>query len=432
MAAVPGFLIVVVDCLRADLLERPQAAWPAASALAERGVRFANAYTTCPTTTPAFTAMFTSRPPTSHGVRALRGAKLADAVPTFPEELARAGYATWASVTGPLLDNVGLLRGFGEIEYRDVPDRSVHSAWGERLLDRVRDAAAAEAPWLGVVHLWDVHTPRTYPPAFDSRRYGRTAYERSFAGIDPWLGRLVDVAGADTTILLTGDHGENTTLEPHSLRQQQVARRIRDRLPVEAWATRLVARGARSESKRLLRVAPRYFWNHNQTLFERDVRVPLVVAGPGIESGVRTTPVSHLDLAPTLLDLAELPAPPAGWAGVSLAPALRDTAEPPAHPIVMEVPTGAPSGVQTVSQAAIRDGSWKLVTTLEDARVADALYDLADDPNERRNRAADHPDVVERLKARLRELTTERTDADAMSEEDDAILAARLDELGYL
>jgi len=432
MAAVPGFLIVVVDCLRADLLARPQPAWPEASALTEQGVRFASAYTTCPTTTPAFTAMFTGRPPTSHGVRALRGAKLAESVPTFPDELERSGYVTWASVTGPLLDNVGLLRGFGDIEYRDVPDRSVHSAWGERLLDRVRDSAAAATPWLGVVHVWDVHTPRTYPPEFDSRRFGRTAYERSFAGIDPWLGRLFEAAGLDTTIVLTGDHGENTTLEPRSLRQQNVARRIRDRLPVERWATRMVARGARSESKRLLRLAPRYFWNHNQTLFERDVRVPLVVAGPGIEAGVRATPVSHLDLAPTLLDLAGLAAPAAGWRGVSLAPSLRGTDEPPAHPIVMEVPTGTPSGVATVSQAAIRDGSWKLVTTLEDAAVADALYDLVADPDERRNRAADHPDVVERLKARLREITTERTDADAMSEEDDAILAARLDELGYL
>jgi arylsulfatase A-like enzyme len=432
VSRVPGFLIVVVDCLRADLLAPPRDAWPAASAFAANGAHFSDAYTTCPTTTPAFTALFTGRPPTSHGVRALRGARLSEDVPTLAEELGRAGWRTWASLTGPLLENTGLTRGFGETEYRDVPDRPVHGAWGARLLERVRENAEGSQPWLGVVHLWDLHTPRKYPRSFEHRRFGKTAYERSLAGIDPWLARLFETAGEETTVILTGDHGENVTLEPRSLRQQELARRIRDRLPVEAWAARTVARGARSDSKRLLRLAPRYFWNHNQTLFEGDVRVPIVFAGPGIAPGPRSTPVSHIDLAPTLLDLAGVPQPPSGFHGTSLAAALRDGNEPAAHPVVMETPSGAPSGVQTVSQAAIRDGSWKLITSLEDDTVADALYDLAVDPRERHNLARERPADVERLKARLRELVSDRAQADAMSAEDDAILAERLEELGYL
>jgi arylsulfatase A-like enzyme len=427
-----GILLVVVDCLRADRLDRPRREWPSASALAEAGARFENAYTTCPTTTPAFTAMFTGRLPTNHGVRSLRGARLSEDVPTLAEELARGGWTTWASVTGPLLDNVGHLRGFGEVEYRDVPDRSVHGPWGDRALERIRGQAEGEGNWFGVVHLWDLHTPRTYPPSFDSRGYGRTAYDRALAGIDAWLGRAVAAAGDETLVVLTGDHGENVNLEPRSLRQQGLARRIRERLPVEAWAGKAVERGARSESKLVLRVAPRYFWNHNQTLFEGDIRVPLVFAGPGAAAGGRATPVSHVDLAPTLLELAGLPAPARGWDGRSLAESVRDGVEPPAHPVVAEVPTGDPSGVRTMSQHAIRDGSWKLVTSLEDASVADALYDLAADPRERRNLAGEHPEVVERLKERLRELTTDRATADEMSEEDNAILAERLEELGYL
>ncbi len=428
----PSFLLLVVDCLRADLVARRTVPWPALRALAAGGASFANAYTTCPTTTPAVTALFTGRYPWSHGVRSLRGARLSEDVPTVAEELARGGFATWASVTGPLLDNVGLLRGFADVEYRDVPERSVHSAWGERAVERVRAAAGAGRPFFGVVHVWDMHTPRTYPRALDHGRYGRNAYERSLAGVDPWLGRLLAAAGDDTVVVLTGDHGENVNLEPRSLRQQGLARRVRRRLPVEAWATRAVELGAVSESKLFLRRAPRYFWNHNQTLFEGDVRVPLVFSGPGVRSGVRATPVSHVDLAPTVLDLAGLPTPGLPWDGVNLAASVREGGEPPAHPVAMAVPTGAPSGVQTVSQHAIREGSWKLVTSLEDDRVTDALYDLVADPHERRNLARRQPEVVQRLKARLRELTSERAEADEMSAEDDAILAERLEELGYL
>lgn len=428
----PSLLLVIVDCLRADLLARPRPAWPAASALVERSARFVNAYTTSPTTTPAVTAIFTGRYPSAHGVRSLRGARLSDAVPTIAEELARGGYSTWASVTGPLLDNVGLLRGFAETEYRDVPERSVHSPWGERVLERVRADAEAGRSFFGVVHLWDMHTPRTYPRELDRPRYGRNAFERSFAGLDRWLGRLVDGAGRDTILILTGDHGENVNLEPRSLRQQALARRIRERLPVEAWAQKALDHGVRSESKLVLKLAPRYFWNHNQTLFEHDVRVPLVFAGPRVVPGSRSTPVSHVDLAPTLLDLGGSPQPVGGWHGTSLAASVRDGGEPPPHPVVMEVPTGAPSGVPTIPQSAIREGCYKLVTSLEDGRVADALYDLLADPKERKNLARSRPDVVARLRERLREIATERAEPVAMQEEDDAILAARLEELGYL
>ena len=302
----PNLLLVVVDSLRADLLAGRRVAWPASSGLVARGASFANAYATCPTTTPAVVAIFTGLLPSAHGVRALRGSRLGDDVPTVAEALSCGGYRTWASVTGPLLDNVGVLRGFEETEYRDVADRSVHGPWGARSRERVRREAEGKRPFFGVLHVWDVHGPRRYPREFDRRAYGRTAYERAFAALDPWLSGVVEAAGSDTVVVLTGDHGQNVNLEPRNLFQQRILRRVTAHLPTERWATQLVDRGVRSESKRLLRHAPRSLWPHNQTLFEPLVRVPLVFAGPGITPGRYGTPVSHVDLAPTLLDLAGL------------------------------------------------------------------------------------------------------------------------------
>ena len=425
----PSFLVIVVDCLRADTVARPRGEWPEISRLVGKSAGFASAYTTCPTTSPAFTSMLTGRYPAAHGVRALRGAALPDSVPSVAEELARGGYRTWCSVTGPLLDSVGLFRGFEEADYRDIPRRSVHSGWGDEALAKVRELAAGDRPFFALVHVWDVHTPRKYPRSFDHRRYGRNAYERSLAGIDAWVGRMREAAG-DALVLLTGDHGENLFLEPPGLRWQGLARRITPRLPIQKWSLKLLERGVRSDSKRLLKLAPRYFWNHNQTLLEPLVRVPLALAGPGTATGVRRGVVSHVDLAPTLLDLAGLPEPIPAWQGTSLAASARDGAEPPAHPVAMEV--GVTPGVPTVPQHAIRDGRWKLITSLSDERVADALYDLEADPRERRNLARERPEEAHRLRVRLEELATESVEAAPMAEEDEAILAARLEELGYL
>ena len=422
-------LWVIVDCLRADMLARPRAEWPVASRLVDEGTAFTACYSTCPTTTPAFTSMFTGRYPTSHGVRGLRGTRLSDTMPTVAERLSAAGYATWCSVTGPLLQTVGTFRGFEEVEYREAGDRSVHSEFGIRALARVAGLETAGRPYLGVIHIWDVHMPRRYPARFDSRRYGRDVYERALAGFDPWLGTLLSLVGDETLMVFTGDHGENTRLEPRTLRTQELHRRAVRRLPVIPWAQWTLNRGARSDSKRLLQIAPRHLWGHGQTLFEPLVRVPLVFRGAGAVPGRLETPVSHVDLAPTLLALAGI-VPGAGWQGQSLAGSIRGGSEPPARPVAMEI-AGEPK-MPPVRQRGIRDGRHKLITSFDDARWAEALYDLEADPRERTNLARRMPDVADRLRAKLRALVAEEAETVAIAGDEDEEIADRLRELGYL
>ncbi len=425
-----NLLLIVVDCLRADMLARGRGAWPRMSGLAAGGARFTDCYSTCPTTTPAVTAILTGRYPGAHGVRGLRGTQLSAAIPTAAEQLAQAGFVTWCSATGPLLDTVGTFRGFAEADYRDVPRRSVHSPWGGESIEQLARLAAGERPFFALVHLWDAHTPRSYPAEFEDRRHGRNAYERAVAGMDAWVGAAVEAAGPDTVVVLTGDHGENVVFEPHNLREQAAWRRINQRLPIARWSQATVDRGVRSHSKRALRWAPRYFWNHGQTLLESLVRVPLVVSGPGVLAGARRTPVSHVDLAPTLVDLAGGQHPAAGWQGTSLAESLRGGGEPPGHPVMMEIAV-APS-IPAIRQQAVRDGRHKLITSFDDDRVTDALYDLAADPGERRNLSLAEPVLAEQLRETLRELASERAEAVAMAADEDEEIAERLRELGYM
>ncbi|HEY3764323.1 MAG TPA: sulfatase [Gaiellales bacterium] len=426
----PNLLLIVVDCLRADMLARGHRAWPRISQITAGGARYTACYSTCPTTTPAVTAILTGRYPSAHGVRGLRGTQLSEAIPTIPEQLAHGGFETWCSATGPLLDTVGTFRGFAEADYRDVPSRSVHSPWGAQAIAKIADLAAGERPFFALVHLWDAHAPRTYAPRFEHRRYGRNAYERSIAGMDDWIADAAAAAGPDTIVVLTGDHGENVVFEPHNRREQEAWRRINRRLPIPRWSQATVDHGVRSESKRALRWAPRYFWNHGQTLLESLVRVPLVVSGPGVAAGSRQTPVSHIDLAPTLADLAGAPEPAAGWQGRSLGDSLRTGAEPPARPVAMEIAV-APS-IPAIRQQAVRDGRHKLITSFDDPRVTDALYDLEADPGERRNLARTEPALAERLRETLREIAAERAESVQMGADEDEEIAERLRELGYM
>jgi arylsulfatase A-like enzyme len=422
--------MIVVDCLRADMLARGRGAWPRMSGLAAGGARFTACYSTCPTTTPAVTAILTGRYPSAHGVRGLRGTQLSEAIPTVAEQLAHAGLATWCSATGPLLETVGTFRGFAEADYRNVSRRSVHSPWGADCVEELSKLAVGERPFFALVHLWDAHTPRSYPAEFEDRRHGRNAYERAIAGMDAWIGDAVEAAGPDTVCVLTGDHGENVMFEPHNLREQAAWRRINRRLPIARWSQATVDHGVRSHSKRALRWAPRYFWNHGQTLLESLVRVPLIVSGPGVVAGSRRTPVSHVDLAPTLVDLAGGSHPAAGWQGQSLAGSLRRGDEPQAHPVAMEIAV-APS-IPAIRQQAIRDGGYKLITSFDDERVTDALYDLDADPGELRNLIEAEPALADRLREALREIASERAEAVAMAADDDEEIAERLRELGYM
>jgi hypothetical protein len=113
----PPLLLVTLDTTRADALapEADAAATPAFAALAARGLRFSQAYSTAPTTTPAHASMLTGLYPAGHGVHE-NGRPLAGSMPLVTERLRELGYRTAAFVSGyPLERQFGLARGFDSL-----------------------------------------------------------------------------------------------------------------------------------------------------------------------------------------------------------------------------------------------------------------------------------------------------------------------------
>jgi arylsulfatase A-like enzyme len=151
------------------------------------------------------------------------------------------------------------------------------------------------------------------------------------------------------------------------------------------------------------------------TIFEGGVRVPQVIAWPGVtRPGSRSDVLTQSeDFFPTLLAGLGLPAA-AGqiFDGVSILPALRG--EPQDHPPVFtffpyapEVPGWAPES------AAVHAGRWKLIRLFhqgEEGRHRHLLFDLEADLGERVDRAAELPDTVRELDALIEEFL-DRTEA---------------------
>jgi len=133
------------------------------------------------------------------------------------------------------------------------------------------------------------------------------------------------------------------------------------------------------------------------SLYESAVRVPLIMAGPGVRGGrVVEGPVSLADIFPTLMDLAGTEHP--NWLeGSSLAPELMGT--PGAHPdwVVSEYH----SNFQNTGSFMLRSGDWKYIVY---PGYEPQLFNVVDDPDEVHNLAEDRPDVLDGLDEKLRDI----------------------------
>jgi uncharacterized sulfatase len=149
---------------------------------------------------------------------------------------------------------------------------------------------------------------------------------------------------------------------------------------------------------------PRYAPRSKQSPYDGGLRTPIMLRWPGrVTPRMSDTPVSSLDLLPTLLAASKIPAP-AGLAGVNL----LDDAAVTARPAVFgECFTHTAVDLHDPSSSlrwrwVIAQG-WKLIVPAakNEPEAVVELYDLTRDPTEQHNRAQDEPARVEKLRAIL-------------------------------
>jgi uncharacterized sulfatase len=327
-----------------------------------------------------------------------------------------AGYHTHAEATGPVVKQKDMHRGFDEFHHRDegLYDPGYWSTVQERLA-----GMPADRPWLFYLHLWELHWPRSVPREFDHRRYGAHRYERALSALDRLkVPRLLELAGQDTLVVMTGDHGEVPRLDL----AKKVARRLSWKAP-KAWID------VRS--------------GHGFGVIEDLVRVPLVLHGPGVPAAGRVgTAVRHVDLFPTVLELVGAAADPRASQGPghSLVPLFTGGDGRPGSGVDMPSGEDRPGyseavGVKMGSAenwlVSLRHDGWKLVRRA----AGDAPPVLWRLPDERTDVAAANPQVVARLEGLLEELlagtSIDRTGED-LSAQESAEVEEHLRDLGYI
>jgi arylsulfatase A-like enzyme len=296
----PNLLFVCIDCLRNDFFGTDHADTPFIDSLVTEGTHYTNLYSTTTTTTPAVTSFMTGTYSERNGVFSLEEARLNEAVPTLAEHLSAAGYDTHALVTGPIVEDTGLDRGFDEYDYRDRREELVGD-WYDEAEETVEDLTGGD-PFFLYLHLWEIHTPVEVPAEYDDPEYGAYPYARTLAALDRSLERLCEILPEDTVVAFHGDHGEAIAYRDSALQKTLKLMRtgLRHGLGIDTRATE------RKLKRRFDRQPPihDHFLEdaHGENVFDFTTNVPLVLVGPGIDSESVDAQVRQVDVMPTLLD----------------------------------------------------------------------------------------------------------------------------------
>ncbi|MDQ4107900.1 MAG: sulfatase-like hydrolase/transferase [Actinomycetota bacterium] len=407
----PNVLMLVVDSLRADAVLGDRIATPNFDSYAASGANFTQAVSTTTSTTPSFSSILSGCYPPRHGVRGLQGYRLAEGVATIAEAFRRAGYHTHAEVTGPLLPETGILRGFEEARHRQGY-RVPFFEWRDEVVGRMHSYSD---PWFLLLHVWEVHRPYRAPPDF-TKRWDRAGYEAAVAATDEWLVPVFEAAGKDCLFVITGDHGEDYPDSPWEQKLIRAARKTRRRAKLDRWLPKL--------DRRFAQLAV----GHGFALFEHLVRVPMIIAGPGVPAVTIDSQVSHVDIYPTLADVCGLGIPDE-VDGRSLVPMIQGGSLPerPAYmeAVGVKLEGARIAGARTTDFKLLRRGDGK-----------PTLYRLSGEsgPDERKDVSSRFPEVARSLQEFVEQVdsTARQVAESGMTDEEEAVVEQHLRDLGYL
>jgi arylsulfatase A-like enzyme len=382
-------ILITVDTLRADVgfLGYPKPVTPNMDKLAEKSTVYEHAYAMASYTGKSIGPMLIGKYPSetlrdgSHFNAYEKGnvfvtERLHDAgIHTF----GCAGHWYWKPWSG-------VTQGMDLFDLSPIPPGMTdndNSVGGDRVSDAairmLKDDAHTAKPFFMWVHYFDPHAqyvphpgaPDMLGPNPGPAAYTRAAYDGEVWFTDQQIGRVLDYVSAsslakDTAIIITADHGE--ALGEHNM----------------SW--------------------------HGAEIYEMLVHVPLLVYVPNEKPHRIAELRSHIDLAPTILDLEAVKQPPAGdLDGQSLLADVR--LEGGDVPKERDIYIDMPAGPWNLHRRALITGKTPGVKLIHMGGPQYQLFDLATDPGEKNDLSADKERVKE-LSDRMTELRSHLTEID--------------------
>lgn len=369
-----------MDTLRADHLGIYGYGRPTSSDL-ERifagGAVFDRAYATASYTSASTASILSGRLPQEHGVRLFdqllpeRAVLVTD---LLPEAYERVAFVSSRVVSD---DGMGLARRFDHFDDRmdlrdDVPrvERTARQTTDD-VLRWLRDARDPDRPLFLWVHYMDPHAPYRPPDPWIHRFSHREPHPGKSARIPEYARE----EGVEDPLYYVDRYDEEVAYTA-----AQVARLLRGYARLRPLDDALVIFTADHGETLAER---RFAFTHANHVWDEQVRVPLLVRGPGVEAGHRTSLVSLIDIVPTVLAFAGAPVPE-DLEGTDLR-----ARSPEADRTVFFEAVHAFGQHQW--RGALRGGEkWTLRLRSQAPHVEAArAYDLSTDPGERRPRRFD-------------------------------------------
>jgi choline-sulfatase len=363
-------LLVVVDTLRRDRLHlygNPRPTSPFLDALAQQSAVFRQAYANGVRSHRSIPSILTGRYP-SRLRMADAATELMTLLPvnlTLPERLTPLGYDAAAFILEKYFEGQqGLAQGFDFFNPRRVDP--AYRDWSKPQGEAVVNATSRwisernGRPWVAWTHLYDPHLYWHDTPFGPDEK---ARYDAAVLYVDTQLKRLVEAVkaqpdGAQTVVVVTADHGQGL--------------------------------GTHGE------------WGHGQQLWDEDIHVPMVIHAPGLPAQDIQGVVQNVDLVPTLLNLLghSVPLDPL-LDGRSLVPALLggDAQLPPAPAFV----EGLTDKLQPKNRRVVIRWPYKLMVDLNAG--TQALFNLAEDPEEKQDLGGSQAPVARELRTLLDEHT---------------------------
>jgi len=456
-----GVILIIADTLRRDHLppwgyDRKDA--PVLSGLAHEGAFFEDNISQGAWTKVSVSSIITSLYPTTNGINDMPD-RIPVGVTTLAEVYRAAGYATFATSSVPFTGRLTNLHQGVEVlhEASSLPHEGYESKTSRTYVDRLLEwiELHREVPFFAFLHIFDPHSPfEPYHP-YDNlwmspqeiaqhrkdmekaKKYIESDFNRRQALATP---EELKKAGIDQARYLADQKAwYDSSIRAMDVEIGRLVERLQD---LHLDHDTMIAFASDHGEEFLEHGRP----FHGFSTYGEMLNVPLILSWPGaLPKGVVVKQtVENLDLMPTLLDISDL-SPPEEAQGQSLLPLLASTdparlgwTSRPAFAERHLAPVAFEDDKNPTESWAMVDGDWKLIRNgvRPAGRPEFELYDHRKDPLNLHDVAAEHPEIVKQMAAKLEAWHEKALAAKVTPDEGSAELSAdereKLRALGYL